>query len=802
MGDGNTVFTDDTCYVYAQEGDYIITQFALDQCGGLDTLKIPVSILTLPDITLSSVNPICLGDTIAFESFLSGDVTEVLWDFGDGNNSTEQNPIHVYQAPGEYTVTASAFSFENCAVNRSILVRVNDLLEVSLSMPDSICAGEAVLLENTTIGASFSCLWLVDGTGAFSTCDVLTSFTTDGLTPISLTLTDNTNGCESQLDTTIFIRATPSTDFDILLLDPCTPNFFRFFNRSVNANTAHWDFGDGTNSSALDSVEHEYVQPGIYEITLISSVDGICFDTMRNSVDVPESLESIIELGDNDGCEPFAPELINLSAGTNLTFEWMTSTGLNFFGAGFTPSFSTNIPSEAITIQLIIRDSVSKCGDTSDVEIFVYDNPKLTLSGVPVTCHAGSDGETTVEVTGGSPGYQFNWSIPGATDTQIDLTAGTYTVTVTDSNLCIGTDSITITEPSPIIITLDDLQNATCTGLEDGLIDVQVVGGTTTTGNEFIYDWSVNQPLSNQPQDIVTDLGAGFYFVTVMDENGCTEIAEFTVEDGYTLALVDTIIGISCEDAIDGQIQITAIENGVPNFQILLEGLLSDTLNSDGGQFDFKGLPSGEYTLSIKDQNDCAIEEVYTIPAWQDPKVSIYVDKPELYRCDSALVVANATGSNLSFQWFPAINYTCQSARCDSIKVSPENNITYSLTVKDERDCIVEDQVSLFIDEDRSLYIPNAFTPNGDGNNDIFRIRAGEHQAFLLSQISSFHVLDRWGNILFKEEAFHPFENPEIGWDGTIEGAKAPSDIYVYWAELVYCDGQREIIKGPIQLIR
>ena len=116
--------------------------------------------------------------------------------------------------------------------------------------------------------------------------------------------------------------------------------------------------------------------------------------------------------------------------------------------------------------------------------------------------------------------------------------------------------------------------------------------------------------------------------------------------------------------------------------------------------------------------------------------------------------------------------------------------------------CTAEDNIDIRIDEDRTLYTPNAFTPNGDGNNDIFRIRVGEHQEFLLSEISTFNVLDRWGNVLFKQENFHPFYDPNIGWDGTIEGVKAPTDIYIYWAELIYCDGQKEIIEGPIQLIR
>ena len=802
MGDGNTVFESDTCYIYAQEGDYTITQFARDLCGGLDTLQIPVSILAVPNIAISSVNAICFGDSIGFDLSISNDVVDIIWNFGDGNTSNEQNPVYFYQAPGTYTITATASSIENCTVSSTTTVVVEELIEVAFSLQDSICVDETILLENTSVGTNFSCLWSIDEATTFSTCDVITSFETAGIHTLSLTLTDNINGCESKLDSFVFVRLTPASLFEIQLLDNCSPNVFNFFNQSINANTAFWDLGDGTTSSQLDSIEHIYEQAGTYEVTLFSSFDGICFDTISQIIEVPESLNAIIGLPDNDGCEPFMPILENQSTGINLTFEWSTSTGLNFFGEQFTPGFFTDLPSEEVTIQLIATDSVSNCSDTSSVVITVHDNPNITLAADHVSCNQGSDGEIVANITGGSPGYQFDWSVPGNTDTLPDLPANTYTLTVTDSNNCSVTESIEITEPAPILITIDDLQNATCAGLEDGLIDIHATGGTTTSGNEFLYDWSIDQPLSGEPQDIITDLGSGFYIVTVTDENGCTEVAEFTVEDGYVLEVVDTVLGISCEDMIDGQIQIAAIGNGIPNFLALLEGPQSDTINSDGGIFNFKDLSAGNYMLSIIDQNNCTYEKEYLVPSWQDPEVSIYVDKPDLYRCDTALVIANATGSNLSYQWFPVVNFTCLNAICDSIKVSPENDITYNLTVTDERGCTVADEVSLTIDEDRSLFAPTAFTPNGDGVNDVFRIRVGEHQEFLLSQITSFNILDRWGNVLFKEEEFHPYHNPEIGWDGTIEDVKAPSDMYVYWAELIYCDGQHEIIKGHVQLIR
>ncbi len=803
MGDGNTLFAADTCYAYALDGAYTITQFALDNCGGLDTLQIPVSIVPAPVIAIADVNPPCLGDTVALSlSTLSNDVVNVVWDFGDGSTASEQNLFHFFETSGSYTITATATTNESCSTTATTILQIEALIDVSFLMEDSICVSEPIALENTSNGSGYACSWSIDEAALVPGCNIVTTFESMGIHNITLTLTDNNTGCESKKDSVIFVRPTPSAAFEIDLLDSCNQNRIRVINFSTDANTALWSFGDDTSSSLLDSIEHIYAPDDEYELTLMASYDGICFDTLSQPVVVPVSLSSIIGLTNTNGCDPFIPNIQNQSTGNNLIYNWSTSNGLNFFEEQIAPSFITNLPSEDVIIQLIVIDEMTSCADTSDLTITVFDTPSVSLLADNVSCHGGSDGAVTSSITGGSPAYQYDWSVLGNANTITELSVGTYTLTVTDSNSCTAMDLVEITQPTPIVIAIDHLQNATCAGKEDGAISVIASGGTTNTGNEFLYDWNIDLPLSQDTLSSISELGAGFYTVIVTDELGCTATENFTIEDGYALAVIDTALGISCEGMVDGQIQIAAIENGFPNFLALLEGTQSDTINSDAGIFNFRNLPEGDYRLTIIDQKGCTYEETYLVPAWQDPTVSIYVDKPDLYRCDSAFVIANGIGSDLSYQWFPAVNFSCLNETCDSMKVSPENDITYELKVTDERGCTVTDEVTFTVDEDRTLFVPTAFTPNGDGNNDIFRIRAGEHQAFLLSEITSFNILDRWGNVLFVAEQFHPFENSAIGWDGNIEGVKAPNDMYVYWAELQFCDGDSEIIKGYIQLIR
>ncbi|MEL6639294.1 MAG: PKD domain-containing protein, partial [Bacteroidota bacterium] len=199
MGDGNTLFSSDTCYAYSQAGNYVITQYARDLCGGLDTLQTPISILAIPEIAISSVNSVCFGDSVAFDLSLSDDVVDISWDFGDGSSSDEASPVHRYSEPGTYTATARALSLQNCLISATTAIVVEELIDVSFAVEDSICAHQPTPLENTSLGANFSCFWLVDGTEAFTTCEAATTFDSAGIHHVSLTITDNTNGCKNTL---------------------------------------------------------------------------------------------------------------------------------------------------------------------------------------------------------------------------------------------------------------------------------------------------------------------------------------------------------------------------------------------------------------------------------------------------------------------------------------------------------------------------------------------------------------------------------------------------------------------------
>jgi len=111
--------------------------------------------------------------------------------------------------------------------------------------------------------------------------------------------------------------------------------------------------------------------------------------------------------------------------------------------------------------------------------------------------------------------------------------------------------------------------------------------------------------------------------------------------------------------------------------------------------------------------------------------------------------------------------------------VTPEESTTYTLTVSDTSDCAASDQIIVLVNRERNVFIPTAFSPDGDGNNDVFFIHAGSD----VVRVKNFIVFDRWGNQLFLRDEFLP-NDPLFGWDGTFNGREVGIGVYTYYAEI------------------
>jgi gliding motility-associated-like protein len=156
---------------------------------------------------------------------------------------------------------------------------------------------------------------------------------------------------------------------------------------------------------------------------------------------------------------------------------------------------------------------------------------------------------------------------------------------------------------------------------------------------------------------------------------------------------------------------------------------------------------------------------------------------------------ADAPGDyELSWTSQPGTAFSCDD--CLEPSVSPLDSTLFTLSLTDEYGCQVQDKAWVYVDKRRDIFIPNVFSPNNDGINDIFFISGTS-----IAEIRMFQVFDRWGRKAFSSLRV-PINSREYGWDGRLNGQIVSSGVYYYAAELVFPDQTTRIYKGSITLLR
>ena len=149
----------------------------------------------------------------------------------------------------------------------------------------------------------------------------------------------------------------------------------------------------------------------------------------------------------------------------------------------------------------------------------------------------------------------------------------------------------------------------------------------------------------------------------------------------------------------------------------------------------------------------------------------------------------------VSYFWRPAEGLSCTG--CPSPQASPEVSTLYELVVADKYGCTASAAVEVVVLPRQRIYVPNAFSPNGDGVNDRLFLYAGEEAA----RVIRFEVYNRWGGLVFSANNIPP-NDPAAGWDGRRQERPAPAGLYAWETEVELLDGRRVVLKGEVVLVR
>ena len=286
----------------------------------------------------------------------------------------------------------------------------------------------------------------------------------------------------------------------------------------------------------------------------------------------------------------------------------------------------------------------------------------------------------------------------------------------------------------------------------------------------------------------------GSYMVYLQDlTNGCFNSDVITVDRPEGPEQIKaTVLHPSCTFAADGQILVDTIIGGTTPFVFSLKDRPLTPENN------FEGLSPGVYHLTIVDNNGCELEEEFNLRAKSDPRIDLGPDQTIDFGAALTLTAITniPTSDTATFTWLiEGEEITCQD--CFTQQTRPLKNTNYTVTLTTVDGCSVSDEINVKVNQPRRYYIPNAFSPNGDGNNDFFVIAGGSD----IKVIKHLSIFNRWGQMVFEQTNIPP-NDPSFAWHGSYDGQRCPTGVYVYRAEIEFVDGLLFRIGGDVVLTR
>ena len=426
--------------------------------------------------------------------------------------------------------------------------------------------------------------------------------------------------------------------------------------------------------------------------------------------------------------------------------------------------------SQQRTYSLTSPDPLSVSADITHIEIGVIDM-----------------GEIIVQVSGGVGPFDFFWdhgdtvyARDARRDTVQDLPEGDYQLTVRDANFCERTFDFKIVEIDSILINpLTASVNkfdVSCHGFNNGY--AEAVGNDGFP--DYQYEWSTGATTKT-----IDGLQPGLYYVTITDAFYNVEVAQTRIQEPTPLSITGDVESPTC-DAAFGSIEIE-VTGGTRPYK-------SVEWNTGDTTLVLNDIASGIYSVTVVDDNDCEVEESFTLADFGTELVlDTLVKRPYCFEsADGRIEILVSGGTPLNngdyeYEW--SYSGVVQDPVIEGGLGTNLDNGRYFVTVTDKNNCDAEITIILDYLHEECLLIASGFTPNGDGINDYWEIINIDF--FPDAQI---FVFDRWRNIVFSHHGLY-----ENDWDGTMNGKPLPIDTYHF---IIKLDDVRDPVTGQVTILR
>lgn len=727
-----------------------------DANGCINNTTSTITVNSLPTITVNTAS-ICVGQQTA--TLTANGATTYSW-IPSTNLSSSTGSVVTGTPSATENYTVGGMDANGCINATVTAITVNPLPTVTVNSA-SICIGQQTATLTANGATTYS--W-IPGTGL--------SATTGSVVTGTPTVTQNytvagmdANGCINGTITAITVNPLP------ILVTSAASTVCPLSTNTLTVNGADtytWSPNVFLNTTTASSVICTPSVTTTYTIDA-TSTDG-CTNSNTLSIVVNNTVVVTASASTPTIC-PLGSTSLTASGATNYT--WTPSLNLSSANGGTVTS--TTPSTETYTV----IGATSTCTNSTQVVVTVTTNPVVSIVSSPSVICSGSSSILTA-----SGASTYTWAptanLNAATGTTVNANPNittTYSVIGASTLGCIGTATTGLTVvPTPTITTSAN--------------PITVCSGETSTlsaSGATNYTWSPSATLSNVNGSTTEASPILTTTYTVIGTNGT---APFLCTSSNTIK----VNAIPNPTVIAGANQIICEGSNALLYAI---GANTYTWSPNAGIVDIHDsttnvYPQGSgvfiYTITGTSSNNCTGSN--TLQVTVNPLPTVYAGEDTTINIDNTVTLFGTGNNYVQLGFVSASDGTSLSCNyCPTVTVNPQNNTCYTLEAISSFGCKNTDVVCITVTKDWNVYIPNAFTPDGDKLNEVF-IPVG----YAISEIK-LTIFDRWGHVVFKSN------DTVIGWDGTKNGKVCEQGVYVYQAEITAMSGEKVIKTGHVTLI-
>ena len=859
-GANNTSTDQDPTHVYADGGFYSVTLVVTDQSGCTSSMTRNIEVYEKPVGTFPTPSINCERTPLEFNAVVSADVIDILWDFGDlasgnANESTEQTTYHAYDTPGNYTVSLTTYNVYGCpeVFTNTVTIDPNPLMG-PIDYISPICEGVTTTLTAPTGGVSWE--WSTMETTEsidVSEAGVYSLTMTDNMGCIYIPPSAVLDIIPAPDATILAIEFNEfgqpvGNFFDGYITCEGEDVFLQIIGSS--AYSYDWSSGGGSTQQVFDEEHSNQLSVGDHDftVTVTDNASGCTSVSGPFTVTInPLPTNVTISANPSPTCENEVTTISVNSPQTDYTYYWSNG------------EIGTSITTSLAGIYSVTAVTPFGCrGESNELEIFAAPDISKVPDGCHTRCDPDEICLPTIPGVVSYQWYLNDVLIPapeGTIANYIATESGNYQVVLTDANGCTDISSgldLTIIPLDTMTVNLE-----ACTGEFADYEGNMIAAGDT---EEYVYQnifgcdstITVNvleRPIFNELINLsgcegstVSYNGVDYLAGTQIQlmyttQYGCDSIIDLVIDevpvdttyltltacDGGTVEYegnelvagdvlwtnltsfynCDSVVSVTvdafpifnfdlesgtepiCWNANEGNIVVSNISGGTDPYVYSLDGVnyqASDTLI---------GLTPGDYIVYIQDDNGCVQEDEVNIPTIE--AINVQIPDPVL-PCEADSIVLQPFLVN---NFADSVSWVWQDGSIDET-FSVFNPGQYSLVLSNECEDLTKIfDVKLTPDgRENFIYIPNAFSPNHDGINDVFQGLSSPEVTVIEWEM---YVFDRWGATLF-----HSTEFTE-GWDGIFKNEELNPGVYVWWykAKIRTCHRNLDLAQeGDITILK